>query len=857
MHRKNERNMDRGRDCLKEYSLKPDPDWQYRFFHLLLELVRFWGRGKSESGKPLPKKYTELYKALQAQKVFFPLQDDFLAVPPQLISNSGLHDAPPAGLFQNEPEAHPAVQQPQPAIQRTPAEPPAPAAANPPDHKRATDFVASSLQNIRSIRENIVNTAMQDPADDSSRPSPDLPMYVEIVKSSGEDLFGSPEYKAVARQTDDLLCKAVLAETDKETQVCSRVCQAYLQFASNLKPLELKAQLRSVYRDLLGLDLPPDEQAPAAPPQLESPPAPQLESPPAPQLESPPAPQLESPQPPPEDSQVRPKPPSSHSSHRSGVHRSQDPLQPTPGPQLYSKDSFGPPMAPFIAPPDPDLEGEKLARSDFIDDLLPEGVLDLDRDDSRLHHSRGFSDPGDPAPPAKSFPVHFALEDSDGDFGPPANPPPAHHYDSPHRSGLSNSAKQPPTHNHLLASSQSGSRLKPLPETLRFDQSLEASDRHINHSRPLPFTREPEHSLHQPAFRPDFQQSHHNDDSHSFDRGSPAFGHHKNLSDLNKHNHEPPLKRMTQHVDSEVLDDRPQPKRNDSSHQLSKRTESAWDKKKDSQSDLLVGVEYAKANPRPDSSGLAAPPRIQTVLDRVGGPVTTIKLELMNKLVDKVNAVEGLLKQAQVENRLLQQNLGLLEKAFLDAEQTKESLVDKASLLNEKDERLNSEISNLKTKKHFLQVKMQLKQKLLTELKKKTTATSDEDELRRIELTESVGSMEKLKMLKTAEMLRCKRQLDLLEKDYELYHKKKLEDETLQRQRPEESFHQSRLGYSQLIESHHRDLSQQREAQASSRLAARKSLTRGAGADFLADFNRELEELISNSSGHSQSTIKY
>lgn len=267
---------------------------------------------------------------------------------------------------------------------------------------------------------------------------------------------------------------------------------------------------------------------------------------------------------------------------------------------------------------------------------------------------------------------------------------------------------------------------------------------------------------------------------------------------------------------------------------------------------MLVGAEYSKNNQRPDASGVSVSSRIQTVLDRVGGPVTTIKVEVMNRLVDKVNAVEGLLKQAEVENRLLRQNIGLLEKAFVDAERTKESLIDKASLLNEKDERLNSEVSNLKTKMHFLKLKLQLKQKLLSELKKKTTATSDEDELRRIELTESVSAMEKLKILKSAEMLRCKRQLDLLEKDYELYRGKKLEHQLRQRQKPDDSFKQSRLGYSQLLESQHREPHQQSELPASSeRLSARKSLTKGQGADFLADFNRELEELISNSSSYS------
>lgn len=172
LHRKNERNMDRGRDCINEYSLKPDPDWQYKFFHLLLELVRCWGKGKSLSGQPLPKKYSELYKALQTQKVFFPLQDEFIDLPPQLISNSGLHDPPPPGLFLQEPGPQPAVQQPLPQPHRSPVEPQTgggTATAQQQDHKRATDFVASSLKNIRAIRENIVNTAMQEPTDDSRR----------------------------------------------------------------------------------------------------------------------------------------------------------------------------------------------------------------------------------------------------------------------------------------------------------------------------------------------------------------------------------------------------------------------------------------------------------------------------------------------------------------------------------------------------------------------------------------------------------------------------------------------------------------------------------------------------------------
>ena len=860
MHRKNERNMDRGRDCIKEYSLKPDPEWQYKFFHTLLELVRLWGKGKTESDKPLPKKYTELYKALQAQKVFFPLKDEFISLPPQLISNSGVQEPPPAGLFMHEPDPHSAVHHPPQPDLRSPVAPQtATAPPKPQDNKRATDFVSSALKNICSIRENIVTTAMSDPNDDSSAILPDLAMYIEILKSSGEDLFGSPEYKAVLRDKEDFLCKAVATEVEKETEICTKVSQAFEKYSKELKPLELKAELRRIYKTLLSQDLPKEEAPqPAAPPE------------PVKQQPDPVAPPVAPPSPP-ESPQGRPSPegffqPDSPEPLSPGQTQQPPPAarapetKPAPAEKsLYSKDSFGPPNAPHIDPPHPIHAEESLVHSDFIDDLLPEGGLGGDPFHGR--EEEHLSRRGKPGPPQAHIAPQFSPDDSLDDLREPARPGPA--ASNPQRSGHSNSGNQQLAQDPLLTSSWSGARQKPAFEAVRLDESDGEPFRQPGRLQRQPHVHDSGEMLHQPPFRMggrDQASSQNGYDADSFDRGSPAFGNlAKPQNPRNNHGDDLPFKRII-HADSEVVDERVPPRKNESSQLLSRNTEygndSAWDKRRESLAEVFVATTYSKNNPRPDSSGSAPPPRLQTVLDRVGGPVTTIKLEVMNRLVDKVNAVEGQLRQAEVENRILLQNLGLLEKAFLDAERSKDALVDRASLLNENDERLNSELSNLKTKKQFLGLKLQLKQKLLSDLKKKTTATSDDDEMRRIELTESVDAMDRLKTLKSAEMLRCKRQLDSLEKDYELHQQKKLKAEERQRLRPDESLHQSLLGYSQLLESQHREAHQPPDRDLR-RADTRKSLTKGPGSDFLADFNKELEHLINNNSSYSHSYIKY
>ena len=160
MHRKTERNMDRGKDCLQEYSASPNPEWQGKFFQLLLEVIRRWGKGKTDTGAKLPSRYFELYKTLLAQKVYFPVQDEYLDIPPQLLSNSIVQDAQqpenpglvPASIERVNPHPNTVVEV-SPMVAK--------------DLGRERSFVEKSLVELSGMRQILVETCLSNPLDES------------------------------------------------------------------------------------------------------------------------------------------------------------------------------------------------------------------------------------------------------------------------------------------------------------------------------------------------------------------------------------------------------------------------------------------------------------------------------------------------------------------------------------------------------------------------------------------------------------------------------------------------------------------------------------------------------------------
>lgn len=91
VHRKEEKNMDRGRTALSAYNkiqgtrlLTPDQTWSYNFFHLLLEMIKHWGTNKSiGENKGLPTPFLNLYNNLRNSSVSFPVEKKFLDWPEQ------------------------------------------------------------------------------------------------------------------------------------------------------------------------------------------------------------------------------------------------------------------------------------------------------------------------------------------------------------------------------------------------------------------------------------------------------------------------------------------------------------------------------------------------------------------------------------------------------------------------------------------------------------------------------------------------------------------------------------------------------------------------------------------------------
>ena len=253
------------------------------------------------------------------------------------------------------------------------------------------------------------------------------------------------------------------------------------------------------------------------------------------------------------------------------------------------------------------------------------------------------------------------------------------------------------------------------------------------------------------------------------------------------------------------------------------------------------------------------PAHIETVLDRIGGPVTTRDKKEMNLLVDKINKLEGALKVKKRENKLYCRKIEVCQAEIEKSEREKEMLVQRSCGMNEKNEHMHYEIINMKENKRKLEDRITQRQDILAELQKRKTATSDDDELKRQQLQEVIKGMNRLKELKTAEMLRHKRNLDMLERDYMNFAEKKKKD------RFEDPFHQNfdlsasqtNLSRSFLADqpSKAARLSQyslQRDSVPRSSLT--KTLGKGEASSFLNDFNREIDDLIVNSS---HSFIKY
>jgi hypothetical protein len=259
-----------------------------------------------------------------------------------------------------------------------------------------------------------------------------------------------------------------------------------------------------------------------------------------------------------------------------------------------------------------------------------------------------------------------------------------------------------------------------------------------------------------------------------------------------------------------------------------------------------------------------SPERVKNTIEKVGGPVTTVGKEIVDNLLNRINKAEIDLQEEKRNLTLLDINVDSNKKEIDKLEKERDKMVDDATRMNMDNELVAAEVHNLKRNKEDLLHRLERRKLELLELKKESTESSDASEMRRRELGEMNNMMHRLINLKNLELYRNKSTYEQLEKDYQDSHAKRLRQWQLIRKKEPTSLtasallstsfmnpgslEKSGLTESRLAKDPSYVTYYERESKRPSTTTVNlsKTLGKGEGSRFLADFNRDIDTLLNN-----------
>ena len=258
------------------------------------------------------------------------------------------------------------------------------------------------------------------------------------------------------------------------------------------------------------------------------------------------------------------------------------------------------------------------------------------------------------------------------------------------------------------------------------------------------------------------------------------------------------------------------------------------------------------------------PERVRTAFDKVGGPIISVGREIVNDLVNRINKAEINLQDEKRTSAALNIGVASQEREVVRLEKERDKMVDEATRMNTDAEVVAGEVHNLQRVKEDTLSRLERKKLELLELKKESTGSSDSAMIKRRELEDMMTMMQKLTKLKSVELYRNKISYEHLEKDYEDSTNKKIQKWAMIRKKDATNLSASALmstsylnsvDKSQLTESRLvRDPSYvtyyNRERNPRSSTNITKTLGKGEGSRFLADFNRDMDSLLNNISAN-------